>query len=148
MQLETGVLGVLISSNCCSTYWVADPFISWVLYLAPTLELFHPLDDWEHPLLYLPGIAVFSSSTMSNFLRNRQSDFQSGCAGLQSHQQWRSVHRSPHPCQDLLSHKFLNLAILIGVRWNFRVLLICISLMIKDIEHFFQVILSHLMFLS
>jgi hypothetical protein len=42
---------------------------------------------------YMPrrGIAGSSGSTMSNFLRNRQTDFQSGCISLQSHQQWRSV---------------------------------------------------------
>jgi hypothetical protein len=28
MQLETRALGVLVSSYCCSTYRVADPFIS------------------------------------------------------------------------------------------------------------------------
>jgi hypothetical protein len=30
----------------------------------------------------------------------------------------------------------LNLDFLTGVRWNLRVVLICISLMIKDAEHF------------
>jgi len=74
---------------------------------------------------------------MSNFLRNLQSDFQNGCTSLQSHQQWRSVPLSPHPHQHLLSIEFL-LAILTGRRWNLRVLLFCISLMTKDVEHFFR----------
>jgi hypothetical protein len=78
-----------------------------------------------------------SGSTMSNFLRNLQTDFQSSCTSLQSHQQWRSVPLSPHPRQHLLSPEFLTFAILVGVKWNLRVVLICISLMIKDVEHFF-----------
>jgi hypothetical protein len=73
---------------------------------------------------------------MSNFLRNRQIDFQGGCTSLQYHQQWKSVPLSPRPCQHLLSHEFLILAILTGVRWNLKVVLICISLMIKDAEYF------------
>jgi hypothetical protein len=89
---------------------------------------------------YIPrsGIAGSSGSTTSNFLRNRQTDFQCGCISLQSHQQWRSVPLSPQPRQYLLSLEFLILAILTGVRWNLRVILICISLMTKDVEHFFR----------
>jgi hypothetical protein len=89
---------------------------------------------------YMPrsSIAVSSGSTMSSFLRSCQTYFQSGCTSLQSHQQWRSVPLFPHPRQHVLSPEFLILAILTGVRWNLRVVLICISLMTKDAEHFFR----------
>jgi hypothetical protein len=93
---------------------------------------------------YMPrrGIAGSSGSTMFNVLRNDQTDFQSGCTSLQSHQQWRSVPFSPHPHQHLLSPEFLILAILTGMRWNLRVVLNCISLMIKDVGHFFRCFLA------
>jgi hypothetical protein len=89
---------------------------------------------------YMPGSGIAGSSVnaMYNFLRNLQTDFQSGCMSFQSHQQWRSIPPFPHLCQHLLSPEFLILAILTGVRWNLRVVLICISLMIKDAEHFFR----------
>jgi hypothetical protein len=57
------------------------------------------------------GIAGSSGSTMSNFMMNLQTDFQSGCTSLQSHQQWRSVPLSSHPHQHLLSPEFLIIAI-------------------------------------
>jgi hypothetical protein len=82
------------------------------------------------------GIAGSSRSTMSNFLRNCQTDFHSGCTSLQSHQQWRSVPLSADPHQHLLSPEFFILAILTGVRWNLRVVFICISLMTKEISVF------------
>jgi hypothetical protein len=93
---------------------------------------------------YMPrrDIDGSSGSTMSNFLRNCQTNFQSGCTSLQSHQQWRSVPLSPHPYQHLLSPEFLILDFLIGVRWNLRVVLICVSPMIKDAEHFFRFFLA------
>jgi len=67
---------------------------------------------------YMPkrGIDGSSGSSMSNILRNLQTDFQNGCTCLQSHQQQRSVPLSPYPCQHLLSPEFLILAILTRVR--------------------------------
>ena len=97
------------------------------------MSLLHARESTE----YMPrsGITGFFSSIMPSFLRNCQTDFQSDCTSLKSHQQWRSV-LSPHPCQHLLSPEFLILVILTGVGWNLRVVLICISLMTNDVEHF------------
>ena len=85
---------------------------------------------------YMPrsSRAVSSGMNMSNFLRKYKTDFQSSCTSLESHKQWRSVLFSPHPCQHLLSPEIFILVILSGMRWNLRVLLICISLMTKNIE--------------
>ena len=90
---------------------------------------------------YIPRncLAGSSGNTVSNFLKNRQTDFQSDFTSLQSHQKWRNVHLSPHPCQHLLSPEFLILSILPVVRWNLSVVLISISLVIKDFEYFFSV---------
>jgi hypothetical protein len=57
---------------------------------------------------------------------------------LQFHQQWGHVSLFPHLHQHVLSPEVLILAILIGVRWNLRVILICISLISKNFEHFFR----------
>jgi hypothetical protein len=88
---------------------------------------------------YIPksGTAESSGRSISSFLSKLQIDFQSGCIRLQSYQQWRSVPLSPHPLQHVLSPVILILAILIGVKWNLRVILIRISLIAKDFEHFF-----------
>jgi hypothetical protein len=89
---------------------------------------------------YMPksGIAGSSGRSISNFLRNFQIDFQSGCTSLQSQQQWRSVPLSPHSLQHVLSPELLILSILTGVRWNLSVIFICISLITKEFAHFFR----------
>ena len=86
---------------------------------------------------YMPksGIAGSCGRLIPIFLRNRHTDFQSGCTSWHSHQQWRSVPLTPNPLQHKLSSVFLILAILTGIRWYLRIVLICISLIAKDVEH-------------
>ena len=54
------------------------------------------------------------------------------------HQQCRSVPFTPQHLQHKLPSVFLILAILTGIIWNLRVVLVCISLMTRDVVHFFK----------
>jgi hypothetical protein len=49
---------------------------------------------------------------------------------------------SPQPHQHLLLVVFLMMAILTGVRWNLSVVLIRISFMARDSEHFFHAFMA------
>ena len=77
---------VLVSSYCCPTYRVADPFSSLGTYSSSSIggPVFYPLDDCEHPLLCLlgPGIASQETAISGSFQQNLAGMYNSICVWL------------------------------------------------------------------
>jgi hypothetical protein len=89
-----------------------------------------------HSFEYVPrsGITGSYGSSIFSCLRELHITFHSSCTNLHYHQQCRNV-----PFPHILARIFscvIDDSVLTGERWNFKVVLLCISFVAKDLSSF------------
>ena len=87
------------------------------------------------------GITGSYGRNIFSFFSNLHTLLYSRCASLYYHQQCQRGPFFPHPLQHVLFVDFLKIVFLTGVRCYLIIILICISLIISNIDHLFLCLL-------
>ena len=114
-------------------------FYWWIFKVFPVLAVTNKATKKKNLYTNLHVNVNMSGRRIFNCIRNCHTIFQNGSTILRSHQQCMRVPVAPLPCPHLILSVFLILAILIDAQWYHTVVLICISLVTNDVEHFFIV---------
>ena len=75
-------------------------------------------------------------------MRNLHTVFNNDCTNLHFHQHCMSLHFYSHSGQNLFVVVYFIIATVIGMGWYLIVVVICIFLMISDVEHLFMCLLA------